>query len=83
MARNARFPVMVYLTREDFETLSAVCEERGQSRADFLRSALKVHERIPAEKTRPLTGACLERHLARLEREKREKRKRGARKRRA
>ncbi len=76
MTRENRYPVMVYLSREDFEKLSRVCEERGQTRADFLRSALDVPEKIPAKKTRPLSGACLDRHLARLEREKREKRKR-------
>lgn len=63
-------PVTVFLDRSDFEKLREICERRGQSRADFLRAAISVAKSVPATKTRPLSGACLERHLARLRREK-------------
>lgn len=82
MAKKDSFPVMVKLSREDFDKLTEICKERGQSRADFLRGAIEVHKKIPVIKTRPLSGACLDRHLARVEREKREKRRKKARKRR-
>lgn len=70
MDNTKRFPVTVMLSEEDFSRLTQICKVRGQSRADFLRGAIGVHEQVPVIKTRPLSGACLERHLARLEREK-------------
>lgn len=66
-----KLPVTVFLSREDYDRLAAICKERGQSRADYLRSAIKVPDAIPVLQTRPLTGACLDKHLARVAREKR------------
>ena len=68
--RSAR-AVLVYLSDEDADRLAAVCKERGQSRADFLRAAIRVADKVPADKTPRLFGACLERHRARVRREKR------------
>ena len=69
-------PVTVFLSLEDYDKLAQVCTANGISRADFLRSALAVHPRIPMINTRPLSGACLQRHKARLAREMRAARNR-------
>lgn len=73
--REKRYPVMVFLSAKDFNLLAKVCRERGYSRADFLRNALKVWQKVPSVKTRPLTGIALERHEARLKREQRERKR--------
>ncbi len=73
--KNKR-PVTVFLSLEDYDKLARVCADNGVSRADFLRSALAVHQRIPMINTRPLSGACLQLHEARLAREMRAARKR-------
>jgi hypothetical protein len=65
--------VTVYLRVEEFEALAALCEARGQTRSDFLRAAIEVADRVPIINTRPLSGACLELHKAKVRREKRAK----------
>ena len=64
-------PVSVFLRVEEFEALAALCEARGQTRADFLRAAIQVADRIPIIHTRPLSGACLELHKAKVRRDQR------------
>ena len=67
--------VTVSLSQEEFERLNAICGERAQSKADFLRSAMACPSRIPILRTRPnaengrLRGACMKKHLTRLKRE--------------
>lgn len=63
-------PVTVFLDKKAFDKLTRLCADRGISRADFLRGAVEVADRVPSMKTRPLTGICLERHKKRLRREK-------------
>lgn len=72
-----RFPVTIMLDRARFDALTAICEDYGISRADFLRSAIANHEHVPAVRTRPTTGICLERHKARIRREKRKAKGKG------
>ena len=70
--RRGKRVVTVYLSEPDFARLDAICKTRDQSKADFLRGALKVHPKIPVIHTpRPLVGVCLVNHQARLRREKR------------
>jgi hypothetical protein len=64
MRDPAKRPVMVHLDPEDFDRLTELCERNGVTRADFLRSAIEVADTIPLLQTRPLTGVCLERHVA-------------------
>lgn len=71
---EAKKGVLIVLSQADYERLTEICMARHQSRADFLRGAMDVHEAIPLVNTRKLQGACLQKHLARLEREKQEKR---------
>jgi hypothetical protein len=69
-ARNEsrRKGVTVFLSMDDYDRLAAICKSRGQSRADFLRAAMQVADKVPSLKTRPLVGACLEKHKTRLRR---------------
>lgn len=76
MMAPKKHPVTVMLASEDYETLAVICSKRGQSRADFLRGAITVPEAIPVLKTRPLVGACLQKHQDRLKREQSERRAR-------
>ena len=66
-------PVTVFLRTQEYEALAAICAERGQTRADFLRAAIQVADKVPIIHTRPLSGACLELHKAKVRREKRAK----------
>ena len=68
---TARRPVMVFLSQEDYDRLTKICESRQQSRADYLRAALTVPSAIPNFNSRPLVGICLDRHRAKLKRERR------------
>ena len=68
--KPSRKPVLVMLAPEDYDRLAELCRERGQNRADFLRAAIGAADKIPVINTRPLSGACLERHKARLRRER-------------
>ena len=63
--------ISMLLRREEFDRLAGLCKERGQSRTDYLRASLLVPEAVPNINTAPLRGACLDKHLARLQREKR------------
>ena len=67
--------ISMLLRREELDRLAELSKERGHSRTDYLRAALLVPEAVPVIKTAPLRGACLDKHLARLEREKRERRR--------
>lgn len=78
-AKEKKRPVTVFLNDEHFDRLTEICKSRRQSRADFLRGAIKVDKKVPVLRTRPLAGACLERHLKRLQREKRERQKKAGR----
>ena len=71
----SRTGICILLKPEEHQRLTTICKDRGQSKADFLRAAIEVHELVPVVKTRPLVGACLDKHLARLEREKRDRRR--------
>ena len=62
--------ITVFLSEIDFERLDTICKDRSQSRADFLRAAMQIHEQVPMLNTRPLVGACLAKHLKKVEREK-------------
>ena len=74
--RPGKRVVTVYLSEQDFARLDSICKAREQSKADFLRGAMQVHRKIPVLNTpRPLVGACLDNHKARLRREKRAARK--------
>lgn len=70
MKGTKKILVSMLLSAEDHARLSAICEARGQSKADFLRAALEVHESVPNINTRPLSGACLEKHRAKQRRDK-------------
>lgn len=68
--------VTVFLDAEEFDLLARLCEERGQTRADFLRAAMHAADRIPATRTEwPLAGAVLEKHKAKVRRERRQAKK--------
>jgi len=69
-SRPNKRSITVFLDEEDYQVLSRKCQERKQSRADFLRSAVRNSDRVPFLNTRPLTGACLARHLAHLKMER-------------
>ena len=64
------------LTRVEHDRLNSICKDRSQSKVDFFRGAMQVPDLIPLVHTYKLSGVCLERHLARLKREKREARRR-------
>jgi hypothetical protein len=64
--------VSMLLNAEDHARLTELCQSRKQSKADFLRGAMLAHEVIPVIKTKPLSGACLDKHQARLKRERAE-----------
>ena len=63
-------PLMVFLSEEEFASLSRICRARKQSRADFVRAAISVSDAVPNLNTRRLTGICLARQQERLAREK-------------
>lgn len=71
----ARRTVTISLTISDHERLDALCKARAQSKADFLRGAMAVAERVPIIKTKPLSGSALDRHKAKVARERREARR--------
>ena len=73
--KPSRKPVLVMLDPEDYDRLAELCRKRGQNRADFLRAAIQVADKVPVINTRPLSGACLERHKAKVRREKAAKRR--------
>ena len=75
-SKTQRKAVTVFLSLKDYDQLTAICKERGQSRADFLRAAMQVAEKVPNLNTRPLAGICLEKHKARLRRERAAERRR-------
>ena len=70
-SRPKRHVVLVMLSTADFDWSNSIRRGRRQKRADFLRGALQVADREPNINTRPLVGACLGKHRARLGREKR------------
>ena len=73
---DERVGLSMVLRRTEFDRLTSICKRRGQSMTDFLRGAIKAHRQVPNINTRPLSGACLQKHLDRLEREKRTRRRR-------
>ena len=75
-SKSQRKAVTVFLSLKDFDRLTAICKGRRQSRADFLRGAMEVADKVPNINTRPLAGACLEKHKARLKRERAARRRR-------
>ena len=48
--------VSVFLSPEDFSRLEKIVRERGVSKGDFIRAAIRHPESLPRLKTRPLTG---------------------------
>ena len=81
--RDEKHWVTALLSQKDFDRLDAICQARGQSKADFLRGAMRVHRLVPNINTRPnarnkrLRGAPMDRHLARVEQTKRQPRRKG------
>ncbi len=76
--RRAKKGFCILLSWEDHARLDALCRARRQSKADFLRSAMTVAEAVPLLRTKPLSGAALDRHLAKLRRERRRRPKKSA-----
>jgi len=71
-----RIGVTVFLNEADHRRLKRVCGRRGQTVSDFLRSAIRHGQDLRIVKSKqPLSGACLERHNARLARERKSKRR--------
>ena len=71
-----RRAITVLLSAVDVDLLEKRCAERGQSKSDFFRSAIRHGEELPiVHSKQPLAGACLDKHLARLAREKRKDRR--------
>ncbi len=73
----AKHWVTVHLDERDFRRLNELCDERGQSKTDYIRAAIRVPEHVPIMSTRPnvknkrLRGAPMRSHQAKLRREKR------------
>lgn len=81
MARKGADPIIlltVSLRQSERDRLTEICAERGQTKSDFVRAAIGVAASVPATKTpRPLVGACLENHRAKVRRDARRARKKG------
>lgn len=79
--RNAADPIVlvtISLRQSERERLNAICAERGQGKSDFVRAAIGVAAKVPDTRTpRPLTGACLELHKAKVRRDRRRAKKKG------
>ena len=79
--RKAANPVVllsVSLRRSELDRLTEICAARGQTKTDFVRAAIGVAAKVPNTKTpRPLTGACLELHKAKVRRDARRAKRKG------
>jgi hypothetical protein len=70
--RPERALISISMLQSELERFDAICAERGQSRVDFIRSAIEGHKGLPIIHTKkPLSGASLTMHLIKLRREER------------